>query len=268
MMEVYMKIRNIGYNHIHDADFIINRPNGSGDYMLLLLKTSTIFTFNHVDITTQPDSFILYNKNSPQHYRAYGTQFANDWFHFQIDHPDDEALLTRLAIPRDKVIHIGDLNELSIIINNLCYETYSSNRLKNETIDLYLHLFFIKLSNRIYSFNNEMNNSYFNKMSIIRAKIYNQPFLDWSINWLSHELAMSRSSFQHMYKDFFGVSPMADVIVSRLEHAKYLLSTTDISVKKIAEKCGYSNEIHFMRQFKSHNQMTPTQYRNQKRTLG
>jgi AraC family transcriptional regulator of arabinose operon len=265
LMEVNMNILNIGYNHIHDADFAINRPNGSGDYMLLLLKSPAIFTFNNIDMFTQPDSFILYNKHSPQLYRAYGTQFANDWFHFHMNSLDDEVLLTNLAIPRDKVIHIGDLNELSIIINNLCYETYSSNRLKQETINLYLQLFFIKLSNRIYSVNNEMNNSHFNKMSIIRAKIYNQPFLDWSIDWLSHELAMSRSSFQHMYKHFFGVSPMADVIMSRLEHAKYLLSTTDISVKKIAEKCGYSNEIHFMRQFKRQNQITPTEYRNQKR---
>lgn len=263
-LEVYMYIRNIGYNHVHDADFIINRPTGSGDYLLLLLRTSAIFTFNNTDIMTEPDSFILYNVHSPQLYRAYGAQFANDWFHFHMDSPDDETLLTRLAIPRDTVVPIGDLNELSIIINNLCYETYSSNQLKHETINLYLQLFFIKLSNRIHAVHKQFNNTHFNRMSIIRTKIYNQPFLNWNIEWLSHELAMSRSSFQHMYKAFFGVSPMADVITSRLEHAKFLLSTTDISVKKIAEKCGYSNEIHFMRQFKQQNHITPTQYRNSK----
>lgn len=260
-----MNIRNIGYNHSHDADFIINRPQGSGDYMLLLLKTPAIFTFNGADLVTEADSFILYSEHTPQFYQANGAQFTNDWFHFRMDKASDEALLAKLYIPQNEVVPIGDLNELSIIINNLCYEVYSSNPHKHDTIELYLQLFFIKLSNKLHSVKTEIGNTHYNKMSIIRTKIYNQPFLNWKIGDLSHELTMSRSCFQHLYKDFFGVSPIADVISSRLGHAKYLLTTTDISVKKIAEMSGYSNEIHFMRQFKQQNQQTPTQYREQKK---
>lgn len=256
-----MHIRNIGYNHSHDADFNINRPLGSGDYLLLLLKTPAIFTFEAEQQVTEPDSFILYREHTPQFYRAYGPTFTNDWLHFRMDKPEDQALLDRLAIPLNQVMPIGDLNELSMIINHLCYEAYSSNPHREETIQLYLQLFFIKLSNRIHSIQKEIGNTHYNKMAIIRTKIYNQPFLNWTIEGLSHELAMSRSCFQHLYKDFFGVSPMADVIASRLEHAKYLLTTTDISVKKIAEMSGYSNEIHFMRQFKQQLKQTPTRYR-------
>lgn len=259
-----MKIHNIGYNHSHDADFIINRPHGSGDYMLLLLKSPAIFTFDEESQITEPESFILYSEHTPQFYRAYGPQFINDWFHFRLDKPGDEALLERLAIPQNEVISIGDLNELSIIINNLCYESYSSNPHKDELMELYLQLFFIKLSNRIHSTQKIVYNSHYNKMSIIRTKIYNQPFLKWTIEGLSHELTISRSCFQHLYKDFFGVSPMADVIASRIEHAKYLLTTTDITIKKIAELSGYSNEIHFMRQFKQQLKLTPSQYRAHK----
>ncbi|OPJ57551.1 helix-turn-helix transcriptional regulator [Clostridium oryzae] len=152
------------------------------------------------------------------------------------------------------------------MINNMCYETYASNRYKSEIIELYLKLFFIKLSNKIHNSNYDFSNTHYNKMSIIRTKIYNQPYKNWNINNLSHELTMSRSCFQHLYKDFFGVSPMTDVIISRIEHAKYLLSTTDISVKKIAEMCGYNNGIHFMRQFKNQTMLTPTEYRSSKRT--
>ena len=102
-------------------------------------------------------------------------------------------------------------------------------------------------------------------MSIIRSKIYNQPYNNWTIGGLSHELTMCKSSFQHIYKDLFGVGPITDVIRSRTEHAKYLLSTTDISVKKISELCGYNNDIHFMRQFKKMTKATPTEYREEKR---
>ena len=40
-----MKINTIGYHHTHDADFIIERPNGSGDYLLLIIKTPALFRF-------------------------------------------------------------------------------------------------------------------------------------------------------------------------------------------------------------------------------
>ncbi|KQO18402.1 AraC family transcriptional regulator [Paenibacillus sp. Leaf72] len=255
-----MNIGNIGFNHSHDSDFIINRPQGSGDYMLLLLKTPAFFTLNGSEMLTEPNSFILYSEDEPQMYRACGAQFTNDWFHFKLQE-GDEALLAELEIPQNQIVRIGDMNELSLMINHLCYENYSSNRFKSETIQLYLKLFFIKLSNKIHVSNKEISSTHYNKMSIVRTKMYNQPFLPWTIAGLSHELTMSKSCFQHLYKDFFGVSPITDLILSRIEHAKYLLSTTDISVKKVSEMCGYNNEIHFMRQFKQQMKQTPSQYR-------
>lgn len=76
---------------------------------------------------------------------------------------------------------------------------------------------------------------------------------------------MSRSSFQHLYKELFGISAITDVILSRIDHAKYLLSTTDIPIKKISEMCGYNNDIHFMRQFKKVTEITPTKYREEEK---
>ena len=87
------------------------------------------------------------------------------------------------------------------------------------------------------------------------------PFNDWNVNWLSHELTLSKSYFQHLYKEYFGVSVMNDVINSRIEHAKYLLNSTDVTVKDIAQMCGYKNEIHFMRQFKDKTGTTPSKFR-------
>ncbi|RIE00390.1 helix-turn-helix transcriptional regulator [Cohnella faecalis] len=216
-----------------------------------------------MDEIAEPGSFILYDESFPQSYRSYNSVFTNDWFHFKPD-KDDQAFLNGLEIPRNRPVPIGDLHELSLMVNQLSYETYASNRFKSETIGLLLKLFFIKLSNKIHDCSLDIANGNYNKMSIIRSKIYNQPFKPWTIAEMSHELTMSRSNLQHLYKRFFGVSPIDDVIASRMEHAKYLLSTTNIAVKKIAEMCGYNNEIHFMRQFKKATAVTPSEYRANK----
>ena len=255
-----MHINNIGYNHCHDADFCIQRPDGSGDYLLLLIKTPAVFTFSETDTFTEANSFILYKEGTPQFYRAYGTQFSNDWFHFKLSSGDFD-FFDALDIPFDKVVKLDDINGLSLIIKNMAYESYSSNMFKTDSAELYMKLFFIKLSEEIHSFGGSRSSTHYDKMALLRSQIYNMPYNEWNVDGLSHQLAMSKSYFQHLYQETFGVSVMNDVIRSRVEHAKYLLSTTDISITKIAQMCGYKCELHFMRQFKSRTDMTPSEYR-------
>ena len=255
-----MQINNIGYNHVHDADLVIERPFGSGDYLLLLIKTPAVFTLDGKDILTESNSFMLYRKGTPQYYRASGAQFSNDWFHFDMSE-EELSFIESLDIPFDQVKPLGDINDLSLIIKNMCSENYSSNKFKTESIRSYMKLFFIKLSEKLHSNNSTHPNSYYDKMSIIRTQIYKMPYYDWNIEGAAHQLTMSKSYFQHMYKKIFGTSVMNDVIQSRIEHAKYLLSTTDISVSQIAEMCGYKCSSHFMRQFKARMKMTPSEYR-------
>ena len=156
---------------------------------------------------------------------------------------------------------LEDINGLSLIIKNMSYERYSSNMFKTDSVELYMKLFFIKLSEEIHSVGKSKSNTHYDKMAILRSQIYNMPYNEWNVEGLSHQLAMSKSYFQHLYKETFGISVMNDVILSRVEHAKFLLSTTDISITKIAQMCGYKCELHFMRQFKSRMDMTPSEYR-------
>ena len=72
---------------------------------------------------------------------------------------------------------------------------------------------------------------------------------------------MSYSGFQHLYKKFFGVSVMDDILKSRFLRAEKLLMTTSLSIKSVAQQCGYISEYSFMRKFKEIYGMTPTEYR-------
>lgn len=261
-MVVKMKINNIGYNHKHDADFFVYRPNGSGDNLLLLLKTPAVFVLNGEELRTDKDSFILFREGTPQNYRSNGGVFANDWFHFSFEKEEEKELINALEIPYDAVVSIGELGSLSMLIKNMSYENYSSNLYKVDSVELYLQLFFIKLSEKLHSANEKHSSDYYDKMSILRSQIYSMPQNDWNIEGLAHQLTMSKSHFEHTYKKIFGISPMNEVINSRIEHAKFMLTSTDISVNQIAEMCGYKSDIHFMRQFKSRLGVTPSVYRS------
>ena len=77
----------------------------------------------------------------------------------------------------------------------------------------------------------------------------------------AESMSISVSYFQHLYKDFFGISYQKDVIDMRIEYAKRMVKSTDNKIELIAKLCGYSNEIHFYRQFKEITGMTPKQYK-------
>ena len=256
-----MKITNVGYNHFHDADFFISRPEGSGDYLMILLKTAGLFEFDGKEVEAEENSVILYRLGSPQYYRAAGPQFGNDWFHFMPESGADEQFLAALDIPFDTPLKLESIAELSVFVSMMCHEKYSDNLYKTDSADLLIKLFFLKLSEKINMSANVGTGSMYEKMSILRTKIYNDPAHEWNVDGLAHELTMSRSSFQHLYKKMFGVTPINDVITGRTEHAKYLLGSTDYTVTHIARMCGYSSDIHFMRQFKQRTGVTPSEYR-------
>lgn len=243
-----MELVLIGYNHIHDADLNINRPLGSGDYLALLVKSPAVFTINGTDLHTPANIFFLYPKGSPQYYRADGKTFANDWMHLDFSSADEEYIRD-LKIPLETPVPLNDIEYFSLLINSLSVEYYSSSAQKKSTIDCFLRIFFNKISEQATEREIDIGKNY-DKFSLLRSKIYTRPYLKWDISNLAHQICLSPSYFQHLYKKYFGITCKADIIHARIEYAKHLLRNTSLSIGYISEQCGYENDVHFMRQFK------------------
>ena len=259
--EDFMHITNIGINHWHDPDFFIHRPTGSGDYLILLIKSKAVFELPDGKMTAADGNVILYQKGTPQYYRADGERFGNDWFHFLPDSEEDIRFLKELEIGFDRLLYPGNLSEPEKILEMLCHEYFFDHSHKAETINLLLHLFFLKLSEELHRPAEARIGTNYEKLAALRIGIYNDPAQDWSIPAIAGAMAMSPSSLAHTYKKLFGVTPVNDVITARVERAKYLLSTTDHSIKQIAHLCGYASDMHFVRQFGKLTGKRPSEFR-------
>ncbi len=111
----------------------------------------------------------------------------------------------------------------------------------------------------------ERASPYYREFVDLRERIYSNPQEDWSIDSMCRDLILSRGYFQKLYTRCFGISFTQDVINSRIELSKRLLSSTDYSIAAIADQSGYSNYVHFMHQFKKIVGITPTEYRRRKK---
>lgn len=257
-----VKIINAGYNYKHSTDFVINRPLGSGDYILLVLRTAAFFVLNGQKEITEPGTIVLLRKGTPQIYGAHQQEFINDWIHFEADE-SDVGWIEGLGIIFDKTIQSEEAYLFSGLIKSIFEEQYSTNVYADESVQLYFKLLLLKVA-EIFKRSTKMKSSVlFTKLSKIRNDIYAEPQKQWDVQDIANSLSISVSYFQHKYKSFFNTGVGHDITNSRIEYAKYLLFATDKPIYCVSDECGYENEVHFMRVFKSLVGVTPSTYRKQ-----
>ncbi len=79
---------------------------------------------------------------------------------------------------------------------------------------------------------------------------------------LAKHFGMSYSNFRRSFTRHFGKAPDRFHQDARVARIKQFLIETDLPLKEIAEKLGYSNEFYMMRVFKRHTGVTPTHWRH------
>ncbi len=246
----------MGLDFSHDRYFLIDRPNGSGDNLVLIFKSPAKIQLDGTEITAPKNSAIVFTKTFHQHYGACGENFINHWVHFNCE--EKGGFAERIGLPFNTIIPISDIAAVEEILRLLSIESVSASVNSAENKNLLLRLLLSKLSEGT-SHNGASPHSA--RLRELRAEIYRQPADSRSIAALAEDLSLSPSHFQYLYKQEFGVSCYEDIISARLDTAKYYLETTAIPIKKIAELCGCENDVHFMRQFKKRVGVTPSGYR-------
>lgn len=258
-----MKIGSIGYNYSHGSDFVMDRPNGPGCWLFLLVKTPAYFRIGEKEYNASTNSYVIFSPQMPCLYHSTGDTYTDDWIYFSME-DDSPRRFEDMGIKIDEPVYLGSVEELSQMLHIITYEFYSGEIHREDIVAHYTEIFLLKLSRQIKSKNYSLSSTLMeknHKFTQLRTRIYTMPDMVGCVDDMAAELGMSRSNFQHTYKKMFGVSVITDVISGRLDRAKRLLCATNLTVKEIAERCGYENEYNFMRQFKSRFGKTPSGYR-------
>ena len=78
---------------------------------------------------------------------------------------------------------------------------------------------------------------------------------------IAKSIGYSYDRFRHLFKERFGLSVKQMIIAKRMDNAKILLCTTDLTVSEIASACGYKNVTQFCSTFRKTQGMAPIEYR-------
>jgi AraC family transcriptional regulator len=82
---------------------------------------------------------------------------------------------------------------------------------------------------------------------------------------LAGAACLSPFHFARLFRIKMGVPPYRFLSIMRLEHAKNLLTTTDVQLSQIALACQFSNQTNFTRAFRQFAGITPLVFRRMAR---
>ncbi len=94
----------------------------------------------------------------------------------------------------------------------------------------------------------------------IHNQIRELPQISISIDELASRAGLNKFSFIRKYAQRYGLTPHADIVNMRVQRA-VLLFESNMDLTTIAFECGFSDQSHFIKQFKLYSGLRPQEYR-------
>lgn len=255
-----MEILSVGYDFRHDSLFALPRPNGMKSHLLLVIRSPARLVIRDTSLHVPPDSVIWLSEGTPHGLYADAEIYVNDWVEFTLTEAEYETYTGGMLL--NTVYTTRDVPFLSDVVRLMQKESRTLGRFRKENMRSLLHLLLRKAQES--TADSDREKGYYPLLQQLRNDIYEHPDVRYTVEELSARVHLSKSYFQYLYRSYFRISPIADVIRSRISYAKQLLVSSGYSVAEIAALLGYQNDMQFIKQFKAVAHMTPGKYRKQR----
>ena len=152
----------------------------------------------------------------------------------------------------------------SKIFKDLIKHLTSSNSREDDYINSkLLELFyFLGIDKKKNLSNSKISSNSQNKLIIELIRYIDQNFRDKiTLETLSKKIGYTPNYLQHIFKTIMGITPQQYIEKTRINRAKYLLTSSYKSLQEISDSCGFDSQSYFSLIFKKHTSFTPSEYR-------
>ena len=240
--------------------FRIDRNDTGDRYIFVHYLTPVLLTSdkrNTAPIKVEAGACIFYDKHSRQHFYA-PEALTHDWMHLT---GDWSGLFKKYGLEFGKIYYPKNDKFVTDIVKLISLEQINHDKFYNEISILKTEELICEIIRKSNDRTTDAEKYFKKDFQKIRNKIYTHFSENHNIPEYAAETGLCSSRFYGLYKEFFGTTPQKDIINARINHAKFLLLQNCYTVEEVAEKCGYTNQFHFIRQFKMIVGITPGKYR-------
>lgn len=191
------------------------------------------------------------------YFNKKGATFSKYWFHFDL-YPNVD-IFKFLSLPFK--INVGVKGKVKRLFSSLVSHAESNNladKLMVKSLIISLLVEFIKVARpEGVSIKSREQNRIDDLLRFINENLDKE----LSIEILAEKYFAHPNHFIRAFKDKTGLTPAKYIKSKRMEMAKRLLESTDLSAVEITEKIGLIDPAHFSRLFKEYYNMPPAKYR-------
>jgi len=142
----------------------------------------------------------------------------------------------------------------------------SENNTQNPEWQTLVFAYLLELLSKILRLSNldlvEQLPDHAQKLRDLRSEIHENYSKPWKIGDMAKIMGLSTSRFASLYKNEFKISPTEDLIQTRIDQSKKMLSGSKVSIKKVSAACGFESVHYFHRAFKKRSNITPKHFQN------
>ena len=272
-----LTVSTVGYEEIAPGDDYPTRGHADGYYfdlrrgrvlneyqLLYLTGGEGVFESTNQRPTRikEGDLFLLFPGEWHTYHPLPSRGWKSYWIGFKGRNIDDRVRAGFLS-PTKPIYHVG----FSSAIVNLYDEAmqtareeaaYSQQTLAG-VVNHLVGLMYSLERNRVLS----KDQGHVDMVNKARLRIRESLESDLTIQQVAEEMGISYSNFRKLFKEFTGIAPAMYQQELRLQRAKEMLSTTDISIKEIAYRLNFESPDYFSSKFKAKTGRKPSEYRQE-----
>ncbi|MBP3510944.1 MAG: AraC family transcriptional regulator [Prevotella sp.] len=252
--------------HADGYYFTVDEGRELNEYQLLyIVEGSGVFSSTHVKNAelNEGDMFLLFPGEWHTYHPRTDIGWKSYWIGFKGRNMDDRVTAGFLS-PEKPIYHVGYSAEI-IRLYKSAYDTASKEPAFSQQI---LAGIVNNLIGMMYSLerNIELSRSHKRIDMVNRARLRIRESLEssLSIQQIADEMGMSYSNFRKLFKEYTGISPANYQQSLKLQRAKELLTTTNMSIKEIAYRLSFDSPDYFSAKFRIKTGRKPSDLRGKK----
>ena len=196
------------------------------------------------------DMFLLFPGEWHTYHPLEHTGWKSYWIGFRGRNMDDRVRAGFLS-PEKPVYHVGYSSTIEELYRSAYEQAVEEAAYSQQVMaGLVNHLI-----GKMYSLERNIelgkNQQQVDMINRARLRIRQALESDLTIQRVAEEMGVSYSNFRKLFKEFTGLSPATYQQELRLQRAKELLSTTDLTVKEIAYRLNFESPDYFSAKFKA-----------------
>ena len=270
-----LTVSTVGYEEIAPGEAYPTRGHADGYYfntdvgrelneyqLLYITEGRGVFRSTHFKEAplSEGDMFLLFPDERHSYHPLPNVGWKSHWIGFKGKNIDDRVLAGFLSVEKP-IYHVGFSSEI-VQLYKTAYETAVNEEPFSQQMmaGIVNHMVGIMYA---LERNMELNKNNSHKDMINRARLRIREALEsnLTIQEIADELSMSYSNFRKLFKEYTGLSPAVYQQDLKLQRAKELLSTTDLSVKEIAYRLNFDSPDYFSAKFKIKTGRKPSEMR-------